>query len=83
MTWQTTYPTTAAVDQAAFDTLSTWAGQLPPPTDDLQRSIHRRIQRRMLAHALDQLQRQRPDLAAQLRDVLTRAAKLGIKVPRP
>ena len=43
MDWRTTYPTMATMMEASFETLCTWLQKLPPPVNDVERAVSRRM----------------------------------------
>ncbi len=81
MTWQTTYPTVAAVMLADFNTLWTWHRYLPAPQTDVERTVWRRVKARCDELAGQELRKTRPDLADKFNDIVEKMAALGIKSP--
>lgn len=63
MSWKTTYPTIADVKTASHITLEEWSLNLPNPTDDVQRSVRRKINERMFQMSAAEVRRVDPALA--------------------
>jgi hypothetical protein len=80
MDWRTTYPTLATVNEAAWQTLDTWARDLPPPTTDVERTIARRIRVQLGARVGDAVrQAGAPEIASAWNDIIDKLEKAGIK----
>lgn len=80
--WMQEYPTVAAVASASFETLCVWNKHLRAPATDVERTVRRRITARMDAEWRDELAKQAPGLASQLKVLDEAFAKLFGKVPR-
>lgn len=75
--WMRTYPTVAAVQQAHIDTIAAWLDHLPPPQTDVEKTVMRRIRRRVD----DYIASTNPELSNSMDKVRELCSKLGIKMP--
>lgn len=81
--WQTEYPTLAAVQEAAFQTLDTWCECLPRPQTDVERTVWRRLHQIRQERAAEELRKSSPNTADtmnQLYETLGRVT--GQKMPK-
>jgi hypothetical protein len=81
MNWQTTYPTLAQVNEAAFQTLDTWAEKLPPPQTDVEKTVMRRLLATRDKLCAQETRKADPALADKLKDLGQRLGKMGIANP--
>ena len=81
MDWQKTYPTLAAVSEAGFQTLCAWCDNLPPPQNDVERTVLRRLKARRDELLSSQVRETAPHIADRFNDILDRLQQLGIKPP--
>lgn len=78
--WQTTYPTLATIMEANFDTLATWVEKLPPASNDVERTVARRLRVRYQELGHQQLRAQAPEIADQLDQLHARLRAAGIRL---
>lgn len=76
MLWKKTYPTIATVNQANKDTLLAWGEHLPPPQTDVERTVHRRVNRKCLAIAEESLRVADPKLADKFDELMNLTSSL-------
>lgn len=72
MEWARIYPDLGTVMRAPVQTLQAWDDHLPPPQTDVERTIRRRLRHRLDTLYAEQLEREHPELAGKLADVLSR-----------
>ncbi len=81
MDWRTTYPTMATMMEASFETLCTWLQKLPPPVNDVERAVSRRMIDRRNELLGQKVRANAPEIADRFNDILERCEKLGVKTP--
>lgn len=79
MDWKTEYPTIATINQASFETLLTWDECLPPPQTDVERTVSRRIEKRLFDMAGSQVREKAPDIADKWNELMDAVEKVGMK----
>lgn len=81
MNWKTIYPTVADVKAASIGTLSVWDRHLPDPQTDVQRTVRRRIKRRLIEHAGAECREKAPEVVDSWNELMDMCEKLGIPNP--
>ena len=74
--WKTTYPSLATVMVASFGTIHTWVENLPPPQNDVERTVARRMRKRLQDLFPGELRQQAPEVADKYEALLDRINKL-------
>jgi hypothetical protein len=64
MDWRTEYPSIAAVNEAAVETLMTWEDNLALPQTDVERTVRRRLRLRLDTLIDKELREKAPDVAS-------------------
>lgn len=81
MDWKTTYPTVADVKEASMDTLLEWDKHLPEPETDVQRTVQKRIERRLMEHTGNECREKAPEIVDKWNELMGMCEKLGISNP--
>ncbi len=79
MTWKTEYPTISTVKRASLQTLNTWSDNLPAPQSDVERTVRRRIEKRLFESAAKECREKAPDIADKWNELVDKMGKMGIK----
>ncbi len=74
--WKTTYPSLATVMEAGFSTIHAWVENLPPPQNDVERTVARRLRKRLQDLLPGELRKQAPDVADKYEALINRINKL-------
>jgi hypothetical protein len=78
MTWQTTYPTVATVKSAHYKTLSTWDETLPEPQTDVERTVRKRISKRLFGVTAAECREKAPEVAKAWNDLADTLKRMGV-----
>lgn len=70
------YPTVATVTDASMATLTDWDKTLPAPTNDVQRTVRRKITARLLELAGQAVRDQAPSIAERFNDIADMVEKI-------
>jgi len=81
MEWTRTYPTLETAMEASFETLCSWADNLPAAQTDVERCVLRRIKARKEELARETIRKERPDIAAKFNEIIDTLERFGIKSP--
>jgi hypothetical protein len=79
--WAQRYPTVGAVAKASLETLRQYDTNLPEPTTDVERTVRKRITRRIDDMTAQQVREQSPDVADAFNRIFDKLADKGVKVP--
>jgi len=78
--WALRYPTVGDVAKASLETLRQYDTNLPKPTTDVERTVRKRITRRIGDMMDRQVREQAPDVAEAFNRIFDKLADKGVKV---
>ncbi len=73
------YPTVGEVMSACVDDLAVWHENLPPPQTDVERTVHRRVQKRGFELAAKKIRNDEPELANEWNDLMDKIEGIGVR----
>ncbi len=76
--WETTYPTLEMVNKASAQTLMTWYDKLPHPQTDVERTIKRKIEKRVFKLIGPEVREAAPEVAEAWNKLSDQMKKMGL-----
>lgn len=78
--WMTTYPTVGTLMSASLNTLISWDEHLPDPTNDVERTVRRKIAKRIETMLFEEVKEKEPKLADKWNELMDSVEGLGIGI---
>lgn len=78
MSWKTEYPTLATIKVAHAQTLQTWLDNLPAPQTDVEKTVYRRIEKRLFDMAAKECREKEPEIAKKWNELADKIEGLGL-----